>query len=78
VAAPEFVLTASLTPSPAESFPIVSGGAGVDGNFDILWAKITKTGDVVEINIPSGGGDAEIIFMPPNLYVAFRDVERSA
>jgi hypothetical protein len=78
VAAPEFVLTASSTPSPAESYPIVSGGAGVDGNFDILWAKFTRTGSVVTVDIPSGGGDAEVVFMPPNLYVAFRDVERSA
>lgn len=78
VSAPEFVLTASSTPSPAESFPIVSGGAGVDGNFDILWAKFTKTGALIEVDIPSGGGDAEVVFMPPNLYVAFRDVDRSA
>jgi hypothetical protein len=26
-----------------------------------------------QIETPSGGGNAQIVFMPPNLYVAFRN-----
>jgi hypothetical protein len=78
VSAVSFVLTGSPTPSPAEDYPkLTSGATAVDGHFDILWGKIVKDGDSVVIEIPSGGGDAAIVFMPPDLYVAFRDVNVS-
>jgi len=78
VSAVSFVLTASATPSPAEDYPTVTGGAATDGHFDILWGKIVKDGDSVAIEEPSGGGNASVVFMPPNLYVAFRNVNVSA
>lgn len=73
-----FALTTTQTPSPAETYPKISGGSAVNGQFDILWGKIVKTGDEVVIEIPSGGGDAQVIFMPPNHYVAFRNANASA
>lgn len=74
VSAVSFVSTASATPSPAETYPIVSGSSATDGHFDILWAVVNvDNNDVITIEIPSGGGDAQIVFMPPDLYVAFRN-----
>lgn len=73
-----FVLTNTQNPSPAEEYPKITGGAASDGNFDILWGKIVKDGDSVTIEIPSGGGDAAVVFMPPSLYVAFRNTNTSA
>lgn len=68
-----FTRSATAAPSPAETYPIISGGSANDGTFDILWAVVNKTGDAITIETPSGGGNAQIVFMPPNLYVAFRN-----
>jgi hypothetical protein len=73
-----FALTAVSTASPAETYPKITGGSAADGTFDILWGKIVKAGDEVTIEVPSGGGDAQIVFMPPNHYVAFRNANASA
>jgi hypothetical protein len=73
-----FALTTSATASPAETFPKISGGSATNGQFDILWGKIVKAGAEVTIEIPSGGGDAQIVFMPPDRYIAFRNANSSA
>ncbi len=76
VSSVEFVVNGS--PSGTEDYPKISGGSAVDGEFDILWGKFNKDGDVVTTEVPSGGGNAWVVFMPPNLYAAFRDVNASA
>lgn len=68
-----FTRTGTAAPTPAEDYPIISGGSANDGTFDILWAVVQKTGSTLTIETPSGGGNAQIVFMPPNLYVAFRN-----
>lgn len=75
VSSPEFVLNSSASPSPAEAYPIISGTSATTGNFDIVWAKFVLADGAVTTEIKSGGGNASIVFMPPDLYVAFRNVD---
>lgn len=77
VSAPVFSITSTAAPSPSEVYPVISGSSATAGTFDIVWARIEVDGDDIQIADPSGSGDANIVFMPPDLFVAFRNVNIS-
>ena len=69
--------TAVATVPVAETFPSVSGTTATNGVFQIIHAKIVTDVSGSMTLTQLGYGNMTVLFMPPNMYIAFRNAHGS-
>lgn len=71
----EFI--SSTSPPAGETYPSVSGSSATNGTFKAIFATVVAASNVLTIT-QMGLGNGLVLFMPPNLYVVFRNTHANA